>query len=99
MPQTPERRREYYLQNRDTHINAARRWRANNLEYVRAVSKNTHERYSKLVESPRHGRYTPAEDAVITDESISNIEKAIRLQRTYQSVQQRRAYLRKQQAK
>ena len=65
-------------------------------EDIYAIRKNKErERYYKRVKPLVSGKYSPTEDAVVLDKSLTAYEVAVILKRSVKSIEGRRHYLRK----
>ena len=91
------RMQEYYTENRDYLLEVQRAY-AKDIPQSRIAQKYAARlvKYDAVAElSSVRGRYTPHEDYVIMDESLTNIQRAVILGRTVVSVSHRRQALRK----
>jgi hypothetical protein len=63
-----------------------REWYAGNKSYVLRQNRKRRNKLKGLVDSPRTGLWSAAEDAIVLRDDISALEKALMLQRSYQAV-------------
>lgn len=70
-------------------------WYARNKSYVLRQRRKRRDKLKGLVDSPRTGLWSAAEDAIALRDDISGVEKAVMLQRSYQAVGSRLYRIRK----